>query len=256
MFKLYFFFKTIFFRAVRLIFNYINGGIDCIICNHQTFNYPVCGNCIKKYFSVDENLLKNRCLRCGRKLISTTNLCSKCKEEITLKNADFVLPLFSYRLWNKELLFLWKIQGIRNLSYFFASLINKAMKLNNLSIIVPVPPRKGKIKKKGWDQIDELCSILHGLYGYICLKILNRTTKSEQKKLTRNERLETIKNAYEIVCRQKMNKELKKVGGKLPKSVTLIDDVCTTGATVESCCKILKQFGVEEVNVITLFIVD
>ena len=126
----------------------------------------------------------------------------------------------------------------------------------NYQIIVPVPPRKGKIKKNGWDQIDELTNILEKLKGITRLKLLKRISQEEQKKLNREERLETIKTAYEIVNEKLFQRELKKVGGKLPKSVCLIDDVCTTGATTESCAEILKRAGIEEVNVITLFIVD
>lgn len=251
-----FYVKTLFLKNIRLFFTYLNGGEKCIICGNICFNYPVCKKCAIKYFNVDESTFCNRCEKCGRDLISTEKLCTTCKEKSIIKSIDKMIPIFSYRLWYKELLYIWKIQGVRNLSYFFSGIIYKTLKIMNYSIIVPVPPRKGKIKKNGWDQIDELTNILEKLYGIKRLKLLKRISQEEQKKLNREERLETIKTAYKFIDKKILQQELKKNGGKLPKSVCLIDDVCTTGATTESCAEILKRAGVKEVNVITLFIVD
>ena len=65
----------------------------------------------------------------------------------------------------------------------------------------------------------------------------------QQKKLSRAERLEHIKNSY----------VLKVYSGTLPESICLIDDVCTTGSTLESCASVLKAAGIRRVNAITLF---
>ncbi len=138
----------------------------------------------------------------------------------------------------------------------FSNFVFQALKKLDYKIIVPVPPRKGKIRKNGWDQINDLCLFLEKLYGYKVLKLLDRHSLKQQKKLNREERLETIKSAYSLVPQKKLSKELKKTGGNLPAEVCLLDDVCTTGATIEACAKILKEVGIEKVNVITLFIVD
>lgn len=253
---LYFYLKSFFLIFLRNFFNYLNGGESCIICGKKSFFIPLCRNCRKKYFTIVESTFDDRCSKCGRELISTQNICSSCRENPILKSTDKVFPIFSYRLWNKELLFMWKINEVRNLSYFFSSIVEKTLKVLDYKIIVPVPPRNGKIKKKGWDQIDELCEILEKCYGFTCLKLLQRLSKEEQKKLNREERLETIKNAYSLVNKKSLVKELKKTGGVMPDSVCLIDDVCTTGATAECCSEILKAAGIKEANVITLFIVD
>ena len=150
----------------------------------------------------------------------------------------------------------WKIEGNRSLSSFFSSLVKEALLKLNESIIVPVPPRKGKIQKNGWDQIDDLCQFLEKMYGFRVLKILQRCSLQEQKKLNRQERLETIKSAYSLLPEAAFRKELQKNKGILPEKVCLLDDVCTTGSTIECCAQILKKAGIKKVGVITLFTVD
>ncbi len=148
------------------------------------------------------------------------------------------------------------MQGERNFSPLFASLLAQVLKRIGETVIVPVPPRKGKIKKNGWDQIDELCTFLTKRYGFKVLKILERNTREQQKKLSRAERLEHIKTAYSLCELKVFERALKPFSGRLPQSVCLIDDVCTTGSTIESCAAILKEVGIEKVSVLTLFTVD
>lgn len=248
--------KQFLFFLVRFIFYAIAGGNSCILCGKKTYYIPVCRECDSSFFSVDALLKEERCQVCGKQLISTQEKCMKCRTEAVLIHTDLVYPLFSYRLWNKSLMFDWKIKGERSLSEFFAKKIS--IIINNLSpqVIVPVPPRKGKIRQKGWDQIEEICQFLEGRYGFKVLRILKRLTIFEQKKLNRSERLEHIKNAYSIVSPAKIQRALKPFSGKMPQEVCLIDDVCTTGATIESCSSVLKAAGVNKVLAVTLFTVD
>lgn len=242
--------------SVRGMYSIIENGNNCIVCNKKTFVIPLCKNCISSYFNVERKIDLPRCDICGKELTSNISRCRACTENQILRSTHTVIPLFSYRLWNRELLYLWKIKELRSLSPLFAKFIHQTLKILNEKIIVPVPPRKGKIKKNGWDQIDELCKYLNLRYGYTILEILERNTVQQQKKLNREERLETIKSAYSLVQEKELEKKLRKVNGKLPESIVLIDDVCTTGSTIESCAEILKAAGISRVNVITLFTVD
>lgn len=244
--KIYFLITQYLLFAIRFFYCWLNGGINCVVCGRRTLYHLICKNCDSKYFSVKKSLSISRCNICGKELISTFGICSDCKENIVLKSVDKAIPLYSYRLWNKELLFRWKISGERLLSSYYAKKVSEVLKTFNINYVVPVPPRKGKIKKNGWDQIDELCQFLKYKYGYKVLKLLERNSTVQQKKLNRVERLETIKSAYSLV-------DYKDV---LPESVCLIDDVCTTGSTIECCAALLKSAGIKKVFVITLYIVD
>lgn len=242
---------------LRVVFALISGGEECVVCGKKAFLYPLCKDCRKEYLSIkDRELFQGRCRICGKELLSTQETCFDCRIKPVVEHVDKMLPIFPYRIWNKELMFMWKSQEIRALSLFFAKILDSLLKKLGAKVIIPVPPRKGKLQEKGWDQIDELCNLLEYIYGFKILRILERSTVIQQKKLGREGRLEQIGKAYNLVSPEKLQKSLKPFDGKLPKEVILLDDVCTTGATLESCSICLKEVNIESIIGITLFIVD
>lgn len=120
------------------------------------------------------------------------------------------------------------------------------------TVIVPVPPRPGKIRSRAWDQIQDLALFLKYRYKWKIMPLLVRKSKSQQKKMDRNERiLNGNKNYYfSNFCKKLIKMK------KLPKSVIIIDDVLTTGVTAQCTASLLKSAGIESVKVLTLFIVD
>ena len=211
---------------------------------------------MEKHFSVKRIMEKERCSCCGKELVSMKEKCMVCREKPVLTSTDRVLTLFSYRLWNRELMFRWKMLGERNFSPLCAKLLCEVLRKMGESVLIPVPPRKGKIRKNGWDQIEELCTFLEKRYGFKVLKILERNSSKQQKKLSRIQRLESIKSAYSLCSSKVIDRALKPFSGRLPSSVCITDDVCTTGSTLESCAEILKKEGITVVNAVTLFTVD
>ncbi len=243
--------------AARLADSFLLGDAHCVRCGSWTCGKQLCRKCrplIQKW----EPLSGRRCAVCGKELVSEDKTCMSCRENQILRHTDLVFPLHSYRLWKKSLLFEWKILGMRGLSPFFADLLYRAKleveslaKEENLPL-VPVPPRPGKIRSEGWDQIEELCFYLNKLYGVKILRILRRLSKVQQKKLDRIQRLELSSSSYAVERAGILHRRLKKI----PEQVILLDDVMTTGATIESCAALLKSLGIKKVHVITLFTVD
>lgn len=240
---------------LRYVISAIGGGNECVVCGTETYTVPVCKNCRSLYDVSLPDDGSSRCRRCGKILLSEDGLCMECRKNKIFCHTDLVFPLYTYRLWNKTLLFTWKIKSVRSLSDFFAGRVAAAARMIGQKIIVPVPPRRGKIREKGWDQIEELCCLLEHA-GFSVCRMLERVSDIEQKKLGREGRLSTTSAAYKLKTGNSLSGSLKKIGGKIPKEVLLIDDVITTGSTVESCAKELKSAGVEKVNVIALFVVD
>ena len=109
-------------------------------------------------------------------------------------------------------------------------------------VLVPVPPRAGKIRKTGWDKIEWLARILERKRrGRLPLRrCLRRAVSETQKKLGREQRLSNLKGRINV-------------RGAVPETAVLFDDVITTGSTMEACAAALKAAGTHLVYGICLF---
>ena len=234
---------------LRLVAAILGNGQNCAVCEASCRVVPVCEKCEKTYFSV-RTISFGICRVCGKRLVSENKICTECRKSSVLQHTDGVFPLFSYRLWNIDLLCRWKMQEERQLSPFFAGkLASRLRELSNYFpdfAVIPVPPRPGKIRREGWDQVQELSEFLEYEYGFTVLRILERRSVTEQKTLARTGRIETVGKSY---C-------MKAGVFSVPDTVCLLDDVITTGATVESCASVLKSAGAKNVLAVSLFTVD
>ncbi len=226
----------------------VYGAEECLSCGKAAFAMPVCAKCremLKNYVRLNS---ERRCSKCGRLLISENGICMECRERASLSSLDALYPLHSYRQWKKDLAFAWKIEGQRRLSPLFADLLYDALRSLGLEkeALVPVPPRADKLRKEGWDQIDELSLLLSKRHGVRILRVLERKDCVQQKTLGRDERLGTSGALYELLPKFKE-------GFGVPEKVVLLDDIVTTGATMEKCAWLLREAGAEKVYGLALF---
>ena len=115
---------------------------------------------------------------------------------------------------------------------FFAELFEEAYDRHWAGrTIVPVPPRPGKERIQGWDQVEEIVRILERR-GYAAARPLERRRSGEQKSLGRGERGANAKRAYTM-----------RSGASAPLQALLVDDVVTTCATLDACAMALKLGG-------------
>ena len=112
--------------------------------------------------------------------------------------------------------------------------------------LVPVPPRPGKIRERGWDQVDEVCYYMHLIWKVPVLKLLVRKSQVQQKKLGRLAR----RTASYVLAGEK---KLRHYAPVPPEKVILVDDVLTTGSTLNACAERLKSYGIQKVYALTLF---
>ncbi len=244
-------------KGLRIALTYSVGRERCLCCGRETFDMPLCSPCLDGRVRNFPPPGDARCSRCGKVLLSERGTCTACRTKAVIKTPDSVFPLHSYRLWHKKLLSEWKLHGHRALSPLFASLFADALRKLGMkpedSFIVPVPPRPGKIRREGWDQIIELALILRSSYGYDFFPLLKRISTSQQKEKNRKERVEGSGSSYSPT---EAAESLAAKNGLMEKNAVLIDDVITTGATIEECSVRLKELGLRKVHVLSIFIVD
>lgn len=211
----------------------------------------MCDSCLETRFFAPARSLSAaepdplRCSTCGRPLISAEGECTDCRKLPIFTACDRVLPLFPYDPEARELLSLWKMAGLRTLSAVWAACAAAALAGDTRStgaVLVPVPPRPGKIREKGWDQIEELASILEKRYGLAVCRCLERSSAAQQKRLGKTARAENIRGRIRV-----------KPGATVPASAIVLDDLMTTGATLEACASALREAGCAPVRALTLF---
>ncbi|MFI3256865.1 MAG: phosphoribosyltransferase family protein [Spirochaetales bacterium] len=237
-------------QATAYFLSFLAFPLNCISCSDISYGLPLCKTC--KQDLCDYIIpIERRCSACGEILISENDTCLPCREALnTAQNIfhriDFIFPIYPYVLWKKELLFVWKMANNRAFSPFFAEIVFQILQKYFPGMpVVPVPPRPGKIKKKGWDQMQELCFYLKILYDVPTENLLIRRSTGEQKKRNRTERFDCIGQTYALAKLPAQK--------KLPQSAVILDDILTTGATLAACADVLKKAGVEHIYAVTLF---
>lgn len=226
-------------KKLRVFFSVVVNPDACVLCGSAAFSSSICASC-KKLLDVEAQCAlteAKRCGQCGRPLLSEHEICTTCRNNPLFSELDGVFPLFTYVLSKKKLLYSWKIAKQRNLGEIFARYVADAVaRYYPDAVVVPVPPRPGKIKKNGWDQMEDIASYLEYVHHIRVERLLKRTEGQQQKKLTKEERYVHSKQAYGFDERK-----LLKLKKPLPSHLVLLDDVITTGSTVRACASLIKS---------------
>lgn len=197
----------------------------------------VCKSCVQQLKRVQPD----RCLKCGKHLDEKdVAYCGDCEK----MPKSFVrgYPAFEYTDSIKKALYDFKYKNQRSNAAFFAAGIGNCVgkELNALQVdgIIPVPVHQKKRRKRGYNQAELLAVELgKRLNVPVFSKALVRVIDTNpQKELNDKQRLKNLKNAFKIG----------ENAIKLDK-VLLVDDIYTSGATIESCTQVLHEAGVKEV---------
>lgn len=114
---------------------------------------------------------------------------------------------------------------------------------HEIDALVPVPLHPFRMWWRGFNQAHELALFLHKQTRLPLCNCLKRTRYTKiQSRLDRDERLKNQRKAYQV----RRGFDLK------GKTLLVIDDVFTTGATVDSCAGVLKKAGAREVYALTV----
>ncbi len=130
------------------------------------------------------------------------------------------------------------IEAIARANRYFTSFLAGA-------VLVPVPLHARKERERGYNQAELLAKCLAGVAGSAGVeRIVHRVVDtSTQTRLNRESRQENLKNAFALADARSLKATLRYV---------LVDDVFTTGATLNACARVLRRSGLTRVDVATL----
>jgi competence protein ComFC len=211
--------------------------------------YPeVCVACKRLLYENEENL----CLHCLHNLPRTDFFLRK-ENELFLRLANRIslhsaqaLFYFNKKSYSQQLLHAIKYSPFDNKAYWFGTLMGNTWKLHNTwkpDFVVPVPLHSKRKRERGYNQSEALVrGYAEAIGSDVCIDALVRNIhKRSQTKKGKQGRLGDAMEAY---GRNDFDFSGKKI--------LLVDDIITTGATIEACGQLLANMKCAELHVYSL----
>ena len=215
----------------------------CPVCDEpvKPWNALICRECAPKLTYIRPP----RCLKCGKHIgDGRKEYCDDCTAHPHL--FDSGRALFSYRSVSASIA-RFKYHGRREYAACYAACIQEQLgdfiRACRADALVPVPLHKSRHKKRGYNQALVLAEELSARTGIpVRDDLIERTQKTvPMKDLSATERQNNLKKAFKILRNDvKLN------------IIVIIDDIYTTGSTIDAMCRELKKAGVERIYFITL----
>lgn len=208
----------------------------CIVCGSLCKDKYFCENCkdILKPFKV------RLCPKCGSPI-------KHCSCKFNFYYFDKIVSVFPNENENQKSFYAFKFGGHRSSAKFFSSLmtnvVSESFKDINFDLITTVPMHYLKRVKRGFNQSQILAT---NIAKALCLPFRNilkenKASKIQHKSQSIAERFLNVKGKYSLRKGQNLK----------GKTVLLVDDIMTTGATLSECARLLKLGGAEKVYAVT-----
>ncbi|HKL80733.1 MAG TPA: ComF family protein [Mobilitalea sp.] len=225
--------------------------VRCPICQEIVLpkGNRICVPCRAKLKVISEP----RCKKCGKPIeLEEKEFCDDCERN----NYHF---LKGYSVWIYDSVMKKSISDYKyhnkkeNAKFYIQELLSlyreTILKLDP-DVLVPVPIHKSKYRVRGYNQADILaCGISKELGIPVLSHLLTRNRKTlPQKQLDNKERLSNLKKAFGYNFGEEQH-----FHGRI-RRVLLVDDIYTTGSTIEACARVLSKQGIEQIYFITLCI--
>ncbi len=181
--------------------------------------------------------------------------------EAQRESAKWIFSVYDYRHpLVKRAVWLLKYKGKKPIADIFAEVLHGRileelsdlvlMENFNNAVLIPIPLSSGRYRERGFNQAQLMCERLleldnkknYELKNNILIKI--KDTEHQARIENRRERLSNVVGSFSV-----RNENINQIKGR---NIILIDDVATTGATLNEAKKILKQAGARKVIAFTL----
>ncbi|SHK01695.1 ComF family protein [Tepidibacter formicigenes] len=218
-------------------------NIKCIICKNpipKTNPYSLCKSCFNEI-----NFIKNGCIKCGKPLtlFYKEEICFNCKKEDYF--FERALSCVEYNDNIHRLMYSFKYGRKTYLAYPIAKVMMDKLKYEYIDFdyIIPVPIHKKRQRKRGFNQSLLIATNLGKITSKEVLDILYRKKYTRfLSNLSKKDRKNELKDVFTI--KENEHKIIK-------KNILLVDDIFTTGSTVDEISKILIKHGSGKIYVLT-----
>lgn len=188
-----------------------------------------------------------QCFVCGKLAPSPVGrTCLSCRKKSPLDS--FFSPFLYQQEIVRVMIHAFKYEGMKSLAPFFAdslfSYLQKYGAFPKDALLIPVPMWPKRRRARGFNQSELIASYLGKLTGNtVHMGILKKIKDTvPQASLAAEERRRNLKGTFEVAA-----------GGKIKrKMIMLIDDVKTTGATLEEAARVLKKAGAKTIGAVTI----
>ncbi|MGL4797103.1 MAG: ComF family protein [Paraclostridium sp.] len=227
-------------------------NIKCIICDNpisKSNTYSLCKECFIKI-----NFINDGCIKCGKTIrnyildeIALEEKLNGCKECISKSYYfDKAISCIEYDDVSKIMIFGLKYYNKTYIRDYIVEIMIDKLNIENLNYdyIVYVPLHKKREKKRGFNQSKVIAKTLGRELDIEVLDLVVRSKNTTRLfELDDKSRKQELKNAFEL------NDQILKCKNK---NILVIDDIFTTGSTVNEISKILKVNGVGNIYILTL----
>jgi ComF family protein len=209
---------------------------------------PICEECKGSFASLPEK----RCAVCGQGLAGLTAdegqemVCPLCKERTYGFDRARSYALYEGALIKAILLL--KFEQIAPLGQWFArrleELVKQEPQLLEADLVVPVPLHRQREKERGYNQAALIAMPLAKRLGlpYEAVLLVRTRPRPDKHILSEEERWESVRGAFATRPGSQVDK----------RRVLLVDDVLTTGATLDACARALREAGAKSVIGLTV----
>ena len=203
---------------------------QCAVCRRWP-SPPVCEACVLQFAQP-----QHRCRTCALPLTGKVSQCGACLREPS--PLDQCLAAVNYGYPWSDLVVEFKFQQHPAWAHSLALLIRSAPwvepALEQADVLLPLPLSKDRLRWRGYNQAQLLAEALEPVKCTTGVLLRIKDTPP-QSSLPRSERLASVRDAFAIdpLC----------IGLLRGKSVVLVDDVMTSGASLVSAARVIRQAG-------------